>query len=272
MRIAKLFGAGLPRQRALVALVLLAGLAAALWLDAAHAQQADLAAPTGLAVEETSDSLTLSWAAVEDATGYEVRLGASGEVEAATGLSHEFTDLDDDTDYLLHVRAIDTTSSSSWASLSGRTLDPDLALPPQMVVRLYNSTPDVVVNWYHTPDATGYELRLDREGELVEMFTTTAYWHRYEDLPRDTQHRISVRSTKGSSRSAWLSKQFRTMRPAVAAHLREFTRALHGEHADRAELDDQRRRPALHAEHRRRADRPGLGPAAGQLRPAARGP
>ena len=212
MRIAKLFGAGLPRQRALVALVLLAGLAAALWLDAAHAQQADLAAPTGLAVEETSDSLTLSWAAVEDATGYEVRLGASGEVEAATGLSHEFTDLDEDTDYLLHVRAIDTTSSSSWASLSGRTLDPDLALPPQMVVRLYNSTPDVVVNWYHTPDATGYELRLDREGELVEMFTTTAYWHRYEDLPRDTQHRISVRSTKGSSRSAWLSKQFRTMR------------------------------------------------------------
>ena len=212
MRIAKLYSARRPRQLALTALVLLAGLVGALWLDAAHAQQADLAAPTDLRVEETNDSLTLSWTAVEDATGYEVRLGASGEVEAATSLSHEFTELDDDTDYVLHVRATDATSSSSWASLSGRTLDPDLAVPPQSSVNIYGSDPDVFVYWESAPGVTVYELRLDQEGELVELFTKTAYWHTFENLPHGTRHTFSVRSTKGNSRSAWLSNNFRTYR------------------------------------------------------------
>ena len=129
--------------------------------------------PVGLAVEETSDSLTLSWAAVEDATGYEVRLGAYGEVEAATGLSHEFTDLNDDTDYLLHVRATDAKSSSGWTSLRGRTLEADLATPPQTVVQTDDSDPDVLVYWYPTTGASGYKLTLESSREVCTANTLT---------------------------------------------------------------------------------------------------
>ena len=173
MGFAKVYGRGPPRQRALAAVVLLAGLAAAVWLAPAHAQQADLAAPVGLAVEETSDSLILRWAAVEDATGYEVRLGAYGEVEAATGLSHEFTDLNDDTDYLLHVRATDAKSSSGWTSLRGRTLEADLATPPQTVVQTDDSDPDVLVYWYPTTGASGYKLTLESSREVCTANTLT---------------------------------------------------------------------------------------------------
>ena len=83
-----------------------------------------LSAPNGLNAGPTwapldSTSLTLRWSAVTDATAYDVKLGT--EITRASGTSHEFTDLDPDTEYTLYVRSRSATSISDWRSITVST-------------------------------------------------------------------------------------------------------------------------------------------------------
>ena len=83
-----------------------------------------LSAPNGLNAGPhwsplDSTSLTLRWSAVTDATAYDVKLGT--EITRASGTSHEFTDLDPDTEYTLYVRSRSATSISDWRSITVST-------------------------------------------------------------------------------------------------------------------------------------------------------
>jgi len=96
-------------------------------------EPADLTAPTtptGLAVSAaTTTGFTVSWTPSSDAigvTGYEVRLNG-GTAVAKTTNSHTFTSLAENTTYTVEVRARDAAGNfSSWASISGATLAPNV--------------------------------------------------------------------------------------------------------------------------------------------------
>ncbi len=105
----------------------------------------DLDAPAGLAVVDgtlSTNSFSVAWTAVENATNYEVRVFEAGGLQPVRSLALAappavFGGLADDTAYTVRVRAEGDTelyNYSPWASVSVRTLrstlNPTLAIGP----------------------------------------------------------------------------------------------------------------------------------------------
>ena len=88
-----------------------------------------LAAPTGLAVSATQDSLTLTWNAVTGATSYDVRQGSGGTWINTTSQSYDFTGLEAETSYTLFVRAKNSRATSSNAAITESTATPPPIAP-----------------------------------------------------------------------------------------------------------------------------------------------
>ena len=82
-----------------------------------------LCAPLDVAVStRTATSLTLTWDAVPEATGHQVKRNATGTELTATGGSHPFTGLTPATSYTLYVRSTRGSEQSAWASVTETTL------------------------------------------------------------------------------------------------------------------------------------------------------
>ena len=81
-------------------------------------------APGSLQVTTTAKAAEFTWAAVAGATGYRVRLGASGDETykpGASTTSHPFGSLTPDTPYTFYVKTVAGDRSSGWVSTSART-------------------------------------------------------------------------------------------------------------------------------------------------------
>ena len=88
-----------------------------------------LAAPTGLAVSATEDSLTLTWNAVTGATSYDVRQGSGGTWVNTRSRTHTFSGLSEDTSYTLFVRAKNSRATSNNAAITESTSEPPPIAP-----------------------------------------------------------------------------------------------------------------------------------------------
>ena len=158
-----------------------------------------LATPSGLSAAAASTTITLSWSAVTGATGYDVRLGATGDVTAvASGTSHTFSGLTADTAYTLYARARNSSGTSAWASVAATTVPP---APSGLSVSAMGTT--ITLSWSAVAGATGYDVKQGENGAVVAVPSGTS--HAFSGLTEDTAYTLYVRARNGGRTSAWSS-------------------------------------------------------------------
>ena len=225
-------GVGTPRLPALL-------LAAAALIIAALPQQVIVAQemipeepsgqPTNLSTSVTSTSITLSWDAVDGATGYDVKQGASGtEIAVSSGTSHTFSGLTADTEYTLYARARSDHGVSDWSSLSATT-----APPAPSGLGASAIADSLTLRWNIVDGASGYEVRQGAEGVVTAVAavarrhlevdlgtgvtmtaTLSGVSHVFTELTANTDYTLYVRAKNSGGTSEWSSLSATTAPPA----------------------------------------------------------
>jgi len=197
----------------------------------AEPEYVPLAPPDNLAVsDKTTDSITLKWDAVDNATGYEVQYRKTGDedgtVVPVSGTSTTVTDLDDDTVYEFQVRAVNAISESEWSVSIFETTD---AIPPEpletpMGLRVIGKTSGTItLSWNSVSGATGYEVRYrDNDGlwkmEDVVVTGTSAV---VSNLVSETLYEFQVRAKKDGSCSDWSESVFEITSATIPGDLHD---------------------------------------------------
>ena len=160
------------------------------------------ATPTGLSVDsKTSNSITVSWTAVPDATSYTVRLDGT-ETAGITGTSHTFTNLAHFTTYQIAVSAVNANGTSAFTANLPVTTDPAPVNPPATPTGLAEDSKthnSISVSWNTTPNATAYTARLD--GVQTTGITGTSY--QFTGLAASTSYQIAVAAVNSDGSSAF---------------------------------------------------------------------
>ena len=229
-------GVGTPRLPALLLAAAAALIIAALPQQVIVAQEMipeePSGQPTNLSTSVTSTSITLSWSAVDGATGYDVKQGASGtETAVSDGTSHTFSGLTADTEYTLYVRSKNGSGTSDWVSTTAATTSP--ATTPSSPLNLNAPTGDLslwadasaVVRLSAAPEtpsglnaiATSTSLTLTWEGGLIGLTTyevklsatgspTAVAWgtaYQFSSLTAATTYILYVRAKNDYGTSDW---------------------------------------------------------------------
>ena len=157
------------------------------------------AGPSGLSATATSTSLTLSWTVATGATGYEVKLGASGAATTVpSGTSHTFSNLTTNTSYTLYVRAKDSGGNSGWSSISATTLT---AGPSGLSATAFDTV--LTLFWDAVAGATSYEVKLGVSGAATTVSSGTG--HTFSSLTANTSYTLYVRAKNSGGVSDWSS-------------------------------------------------------------------
>ena len=214
------------------------------------------AAPTGLAVTPGDGYLDISWDAVSDATGYDVRAKTSGSSDwhdvasNITGTSHRYT-TNDIIDYVA-VRARNANGAGAWAELSnGPPSDwlttvrqrgvsaqsvqgqSQLTAPTLGTITRDNGTratggdQSITLNWTSVTGATGYNVACSYEagwhwwdcGAITSGSTTTHTVDNGEngrDLVKARTYRVSVRAVNSTPADASAWTRSGNIRPVIA--------------------------------------------------------
>ena len=123
--------------------------------------------PSNLSVSEGSNSLTWSWDAVTDASGYNYEWEGDGlSVSRRTSATrYSLHGISPGTTYTFRVQAVNTTTgaTSNWVDLEYTTTGPPPPPPEVPDIPEFTSTSStadsVTVNWSSESGATGYSLR-----------------------------------------------------------------------------------------------------------------
>lgn len=126
--------------------------------------QTKLATPTGGSVSATTSSLTYSWTAVTNATGYTVYYKTSSASTwsntTTTSTSYAKTGLTEGVTYQFKVVATSTNNnyvSSSESSVSSGTTKTTLATPTNLAITRYTNS--LVANWTAVTNASSYSIQ-----------------------------------------------------------------------------------------------------------------
>ena len=212
--------------------------------------------PTGLSVTPGDGYLDISWDAVTDATGYDVRAKTSGSSDwhdvasNVTGTSHRYT-TNDIIDYVA-VRARNANGAGAWAELSnGPPSDwlttvrqsgasaqsvraqSQLSAPTLGTITRDNDTranggdQSITLNWTSVTGATGYNVACSYEagwtwwdcGAITSGSTTTHTVDNGEDgndLVKTRTYRVSVRAVNNTPADASAWVNSVNIRPVIA--------------------------------------------------------
>ncbi len=182
------------------------------------------------AFDITDDSVTLKWSAAEDnegVTGYKV-LYELDDVDKTVYVSGKrtvkITGLEADTEYEFTVLAGDTAGNWSKDSLivKATTLEKEEAVDTEepywaqgSVIDYIEITEDSIeIEWDSAKDnvaVEGYEIRVYRDGGLMDTFDTVGNEFLIEDLDDDTEYKISIRAyDKAGNKSVRLTAVYTT--------------------------------------------------------------
>ncbi len=126
------------------------------------------AIPSVVSAVATSNSVTVSWSAVNGAAGYDVLF--NGTTYDVTGTSRTFTGLTSDTNYNYAVRAKNAGGSSAYSTTQTvRTLPNPPAVPTN--VNATATTDSITVNWDAVNGATSYDVSLN--GKIYNVTGTS---------------------------------------------------------------------------------------------------
>ncbi len=154
---------------------------------------------TDLAVNNTTaTSAEISWNG--SASNYEVRLNGGGsEIVASTGKT--FTNLTNETEYWVEVRAICPDNESAWDTVSFTTL---CSTVTDITANNITAT-SADVSW--NSSANGYEVRLN--GGAIDTMTSTR--KTFTDLTTGTEHLVEVRTICSNTETVWDTVRFTTL-------------------------------------------------------------
>jgi fibronectin type 3 domain-containing protein len=151
----------------------------------ARAEISSLATPAGLTVTaQTENSISLSWQAAPDATGYKVYKGLSSDtaneyVAETASTSRSITGLEANTSYYFAVSAVNENGESlPTAAVEGKTSAITLQAPAGLSVTGQTEN-SISLSWQAAPNATGYKVykgvSSDTANEYVAETATTSY-------------------------------------------------------------------------------------------------
>ena len=157
--------------------------------------------PTILSTSSTSTTITLSWDAVDGATGYDVREDTSDtETAVPSGTSYTFTDLTPNTPYTLYVR------SKKGSALPSAWTPRTVATAPDApgIYGLYLPGSDrtsLGLNWSTVAGATDYQVKIGPDGAPAPA--TADSWHIFDHLTLGVEYTFYVRAVNSWGPSDW---------------------------------------------------------------------
>ncbi len=148
------------------------------------------AVPAGVKKTATEDSITISWDAVDGATGYDILF--NGTLYSVTSTSKTITGLSPNTNYTCQVRAKDADGPGSYSSTQTVTTTPKAPANASATV----SENAVTLNWDAVPGAKSYDILFNGTEHNVTGTSKTI-----TGLPANSSntYQIRVNNSDGSS-------------------------------------------------------------------------
>ncbi|MCX7922700.1 MAG: fibronectin type III domain-containing protein [Clostridia bacterium] len=153
--------------------------------------------PVVSSTNTTSTSVTLTWAAVQGADGYEIK--ADGFiVNTGTDTTYTHTGLIPGTEHTYSVRSRNDGGKSSWSTTVTKSTTPNIpAIPANINTQAGQN--EITLLWTRINGAAGYDIEVD--GQVVDNGTATSYLH--SGLTPHTRHTYRVRAKNAGGVSDW---------------------------------------------------------------------
>ena len=179
------------------------------------------AAPSSVSVTRGAGSLSVSWPAVDGATGYNVNYTSDGKASWSraltdhTGTSATIGGADDAASYYVAVQAVNAAGTSGWTDSAlvpaeaGATAEAQAASSPPAApssVSVTRSTGSLSVSWLAVDGATGYNVNYSSDNKAswsrahTDHVGTSAT---ISDADDTTSYYVSVQAVNAAGNSGW---------------------------------------------------------------------
>jgi len=149
--------------------------------------------PSDINANQTGNTITITWAAVEGAIGYEIE--ADGRIiNNGTSISYADTGLLPGTRHDYRVRSINWGGTSDWSAFLSKVIP--IAVP---VITTEAQMSRIDINWAEIERAEGYEIEVD--GVVIDVGNNTTYAHL--NLAPNSKHRYRVRAKNAVTVGEW---------------------------------------------------------------------
>jgi len=155
-------------------------------------------APRNIKSMATSDQVTLTWDAVENATGYEIEIDSGLIIDNGPNLSYIHPALLPNSTHYYRIRVKQGTIVGKWSPqvmVSTKMAQP--SLPVNVVINAFSTS--VVVTWDKSSDAVAYEIEVD--GQIKSVGSKTTYQH--NGLIPGSHHTYRIRSKNAAGNGNW---------------------------------------------------------------------
>ncbi len=166
--------------------------------------------PANITAAVSSTTITISWDAVEGATGYDVLV--DGEiVDNGMDTAYVHTGLEPNSWHVYRVRAKSGDFAGDWSeAITVATL----VGVPTSISTTATST-QITVTWDEVNGAAGYDIKVD--GEVIDNGASTTYVH--SGLAPNTLHTYRVRAKNENGASDWSEPVEQLTAPDIPANL-----------------------------------------------------
>ncbi|MGO4548213.1 glycoside hydrolase family 44 protein [Paenibacillus sp. 2TAB23] len=169
--------------------------------------------PVNVKAAPNDTSITLTWDAVEGATGYEVY--ADGVTTNVADPSYGYDYLKPGTLHTFKLRTIKDQTASLWSSALTVKTTGEQQLPAPSGIRAEKTESSIKVTWRALQElVTGYDIEID--GTVMPLESTLFYTH--SGLTPASLHTYRVRAKDGSTLGPWSDRiKINTLRTPTAA-------------------------------------------------------
>ena len=163
--------------------------------------------PQNIKTAPSSNSINITWDAVDGATTYEVSAdGKTISVGAAT--SYNDTGLEPGTQHNYQIRAINSGGKSAWSSsVTAKTTPLNPSVPANLKATAANK--DITLTWDTVDKASGYEIEIDNPDQSVTgslyIHSVTGTTYTPTGLASGSTHTYRIRSVIDGVQGPWSS-------------------------------------------------------------------
>ncbi len=151
-------------------------------------------APGNIQTDAASHSITISWDAVEGATGYEIEANDK-IISVEDQLSYTLSNLPPGTEHRFRVRSCLPEFAGDWSEVVIAATK--ISIPGN--VQANPSGSQIIVTWDTVELAEGYDIEVD--GTVIHNGNSTTFLH--DELMPNTEHTYRVRATNQVTSSDW---------------------------------------------------------------------
>lgn len=209
--------------------------------NAASTQQSSFPAPQNLRPVYSNGNAYVTWDSIENATGYEVRIGSTGRVTSVTSTTVRLTNMREGQSFDVYVRAKADTLYSDWkmctvtmpATTQPTTQDQTPAVTSLATPTLYAkniTSSSMTVYWNSVENATKYEYVFARDSAYSNVIATNVTASRslnITGLVSNTKYYVRVRALATQNGktiySGWKTGYIQTKSDADALKPSNFT-------------------------------------------------